>query len=235
VPDLGAGHRLGEYTAVFAAGGINFSDTLYLLNKRGQFMEESIKNQNGGLLAIMQIAFEKLEVLCDQYNHIDGIDSVAEIAIFNSPTQVVVSGTMPELTKIQEDVNALRGKAIMIPVAGAFHSRMLKTAEKLFSAYLLKADFKNLQIPLVNNVMAQKISTSEEIKLSIIKQTSSHIYWWNSMQHFKDMDLIIEVGPNDKLKKLLQREWPEKPIISVNTQNDILLVLETIKKLENNK
>jgi [acyl-carrier-protein] S-malonyltransferase len=235
VPDLVAGHSLGEYTAVFAAGGINFSDTLYLLNKRGQFMEESIKNQNGGLLAIMQIAFEKLEVLCDQYNHIDGIDSVAEIAIFNSPTQVVVSGTMPELTKIQEDVNALRGKAIMIPVAGAFHSRMLKTAEKLFSAYLLKADFKNLQIPLVNNVMAQKISTSEEIKLSIIKQTSSHIYWWNSMQHFKDMDLIIEVGPNDKLKKLLQREWPEKPIISVNTQNDILLVLETIKKLENNK
>lgn len=232
VPDLIAGHSLGEYTAVFAGGGINFFDALYLLNKRAQFMQAAMLKQNGGLLAAMNISLETLTAICDRYDNPEGIDQVAEIAIFNSPSQTVLSGTLNELDMIAEEITIMRGKAIKIPVAGAFHSRMLKEAEQEYAVYLIKADFHPLKIPVINNVMANKIKSPEEIKMSLVKQTSSHIYWWNSMQHFKDMDIIIEIGPNNKFAKILSREWKTKPIFSINTYEDIKTVIKTISDLE---
>ncbi len=232
VPDLLAGHSLGEYSAVFAAGGLNFFDALYLLNKRAQFMKAAMETQQGGLLAVMNISMDSLRSICDRYDNPEDIDHVAEIAIFNSPSQVVVSGTTSELDMIAEEVQIMRGKAIKVPVAGAFHSRMLKEAEQDYAVYLIKADFHDLKIPLINNVMAKEIHTAEEIKMSLVKQTSSHIYWWNSMQHFEKMDIIIEVGPNNKFSKLLKREWKDKPIFSINNYKDIDEVVKAIKELE---
>lgn len=235
VPDLMAGHSLGEYTGVFAGGGLDFFDSLYLLNKRGQFMQKAMEKQNGGLMAVLNLDLETLRSICDRYDKSDGDEQVAEIAIFNSPTQVVVSGTIPELKAIAEEVEIMRGKAIFLPVAGAFHSRLLREAERGYSAYLVKVDFHPLKIPLINNILSQKIQTPNEIKLSLIKQTSAHIYWWNSIQHFKEMDLIIEVGPNNKLAKMLKREWKDMPIISVNNYDDITALEELIEKLEAKK
>lgn len=232
VPDLMAGHSLGEYSAVFAAGGINFFDALYLLNKRAQFMQKAMHNQNGGLLAVMNLSEEKLRIICEQYDCPEDINRVAELAIFNSPTQTVISGTVPELEQVAQDVKIMRGKAIMLPVAGAFHSRMLRPAEAEYSAYLVKADFLPLQIPLISNVTARMIKTAEEVKISLVRQTSSHVYWWKSMEYFKDMDLIIEVGPNDKFSKLLQRQWPDKPIISINSYADVEQLLQRVAELE---
>lgn len=232
IPDLVAGHSLGEYSAVFAAGGLNFFDSLYLLNKRATFMESAMEGQNGGLLAVMNVPIDLLESICMRYDIPNSLENVAEIAIFNSPTQVVISGTLPDLKMISEEIATVRGKFVLLPVAGAFHSRMLKAAEKDFSAYLAKVDFHKLRIPLINNVLAQKVQSPAELKMSLVTQTSSHIYWWNSMQHFKDMDLIIEIGPNDKLRKLLAREWPDKPILSINSLQDVSLLLDTIEELE---
>jgi len=153
---------------------------------------------------------------------------VAEIANYNSSSQIVVSGTTVELQHVKSDVEIMRGKAVMLPVEGAFHSRLLREAENLFSKYLVKVDFKPLEIPLINNIMAQKIQTPVEIKLSLVRQTSSHIYWWQSMQYFKDMDIIIEVGPNDKFAKMLRREWPDKQIFSINSTQDIVRLLDAL-------
>lgn len=235
VPDLVAGHSLGEYSAVYAAGGMNFFDTLYLLNKRGEFMKAAIENQNGSMLAVMNLSHEKLLEICSQYDDPSSNDQVAELAVFNSPSQTVVSGTLPELESIKKDVEMMRGKAIFIPVPGAFHSRLMRQAEMNFAHYLLKVDFAPLEIPLVNNIMAQEVRSSESVKLSIVKQTSSHIYWWNSMEHFKNLDLIIEVGPNDKFSKMLKREWPDKEIVSVNNQSDIEQLVKLITKLNSEK
>ncbi len=231
VPNLIAGHSLGEYSAVFAGGGIDFYDALYLLNKRASIMEKAMKDQQGGLLAVMNIDQSLLHSICDRYDQSDSLNAVAEIAIFNSSTQVVLSGTEKELDMIAEEVAIMKGKAIKLPVAGAFHSRLLSEAEKEYAPFLLKADFHDLKIPIINNIMAQKITTPEQIKLSLVKQTSSHIYWWNSMQQFKDMDVIIEVGPNDKFSKMLRRDWPEKPIISINSYEDINNMIDILSKL----
>ena len=235
IPDLIAGHSLGEYSAVFAGGGLNFFDALYLLNKRAKFMKDAMEKQDGGLLAALNINIDTLRSICDRYDHSDNIDHVAEVAIFNSPTQVVISGTNKELNLIADDIEIMRGKSVKIPVAGAFHSRLLKEAEQEYAVYLIKADFHPLRIPVVNNVMARVIKSPEEIKMSLVKQTSSHVYWWDSMQHFKDMDIIIEVGPNNKFTKMLKREWPNKPIFSINNYADIKTVLKTIEELEAHK
>jgi [acyl-carrier-protein] S-malonyltransferase len=233
VPDLVAGHSLGEYTAVYAAKGLSFFDVLYLLNKRAYFMEASMAKQEGGLLAVMNLDLSILRTICDRYD--DSNQSVAEIAIFNSPTQVVVSGTMPELRMIADEVEIMRGKAIFLPVSGAFHSRMLREAEQEFAPYLLKVDFHRLAFPLINNIMTLKVSSPEEIKLSLVKQTSSHIYWWSCMEQFKDMDLIIQVGPSDKFAKLIRREWKTFPVCSVNSYAEIDEVVSLISRLEAKK
>jgi [acyl-carrier-protein] S-malonyltransferase len=221
VPDLVAGHSLGEYTAIHVAGGMNFVDALYLLNKRSKFMDDAVRSQNGGMLAVLKFPADRLKLICDQYDKPGSLDVVAEVANFNTPSQVVVSGTIPELEKVKNDVEALGGKAIMVPVAGAFHSRMLAEAEKLFSSYLLKVDFSPLEIPLANNVAGKLVWSPKSIKDSLVKQTSSHIYWWKAMQYFDKMDVIVEVGPNNKFSKMIKREWPDKKIISINEQKDI--------------
>jgi len=228
VPDLVAGHSLGEYSAIHAVGGLNFPDTLYLLNKRAAIMDKYIKEQNGTMLAVLGFAEEKLRIICAQYDQPENNEHVAEIANYNSSSQLVVSGTVEELGHIKSDVEIMRGKAIMLPVEGAFHSRLLREAETLFSKYLVKVDFKPLTVPLVNNIMAQKIQTPVEIKLSLVRQTSSHIYWWQSMQFFQDMDIIIEVGPNDKFAKMLRREWPDKKIFSINSTQDIIQLMDEL-------
>jgi len=221
VPDLVAGHSLGEYTAIHVAGGITFQDAIYLLNKRSQFMDAAVKSQNGGMLAVLKFPADKLQVICHQYDRPDGIDNVAEVANYNSPSQVVVSGTLPELKAVKEDVEALGGKAIVVNVAGAFHSRMLLAAEKQYSSYLLKVDFKPLEIPLANNIAGKLVWSPKSIQDSLVQQTSSHIYWWKAMEYFYKMDIIVEVGPGTKFGKMITREWPEKPVLSINEQEDI--------------
>jgi [acyl-carrier-protein] S-malonyltransferase len=228
-PDLVAGHSLGEYSAIFAAGGISFPDALYLLGKRALFMEETTRDQEGGMLAVIGINYEKVARICEQYDDPESLAKVAQIVNFNAPSQVVISGTMSELECIKSDVRTFGGKGIMLNVAGAFHSRMMQEAEEKFSRYLLKVDFNTLSIPLINNIEARKISSPEDVKNSLVHQTSSPILWWQSMQHFKDCDMIIEIGPGEKFSRMLRREWLDKKIIAINEQHDIdrlLLMIE---------
>lgn len=220
-PDIVAGHSSGEYAAIFAAGGMTFADALYLLKKRSTFMEEATKQVEGGMAAILGLPLEKIKAICEQYDDATGNTKVAEVVNYNSPEQFVVAATMPELNAVMAEVKAAKGKAIALNVAGAFHSRLMKEAEKLFALYMVKVDFKDLVIPLINNVDAKVITKNEEIKQSLVNQVSSHVLWWPSMSHFEQCDVIIEVGPNTKYSKMLKREWPHKVIVSINTPADI--------------
>ena len=229
-PNVVAGHSSGEYSAIFAAGGMSFPDALYLLKKRATFLEEATKKNEGGMLASLGLPFEKVQEICKKYDDPSDLNVVAEIVNYNSPTQFVISGTMPELDAIANDIKAAKGKAILLNVAGAFHSRMMRDAEANFATYLVKVDFKDLSIPLVNNVAAKVVSSNEKIKESLVKQMSSNVLWWPAMQKFKKCDLIIEVGPGIKYAKMLKREWPNKNVISINSQADIEQLLTILGK-----
>ena len=146
--------------------------------------------------------------------------------VFHS--QIVVSGTNPELEKVKADVEALGGRAIKLNVAGAFHSRMLREAEKQYSVYLLKVDFNPLEIPLANNIAGKLVWSPQSIKDSLVQQTSSHVYWWKAMQYFYKMDIIVEIGPGTKFAKMIKREWPEKIVLSINEREDIGKLLKLL-------
>ena len=227
-PHIVAGHSLGEYSALFAAGGINFADGLYLLGKRALFMEEACNEQNGGMLAVINFPHEHLAPIVQKYDQPDGSDAVAEIVNFNSPTQLVVSGTVPELEKIKAEVDAAGGKAIMLKVSGAFHSRLMKDAEKRFSAYLEKVDFHDLEVPLVSNAEAKIIQAAGDVREELVKQISQPVLWWHSMSHFQDCDVIIEIALGTKFAKLLSRHYPDKKIVSINEQGDIDALCEDL-------
>ena len=95
---------------------------------------------------------------------------------------------------------------------------------------MAKVDFKDLSVPLVNNVDADFVTENDVVKQSVIRQMSSHVQWWPSIQHFKDCDIIVEIGPGTKLSKMLKREWPDKEIVAVNTSSDIENLLTLLGK-----
>lgn len=221
VPHVVAGHSSGEYAAIFAAGGMNLPDALYLLKKRAMFMQEATFTHPGSMIAVVGLAPDVVQEICARYDDPEGITKVAEVVNYNAPEQVVVSGTTPELECVAHDVRAAGGKILELNVSGAFHSRIMAEAEKQFSLYMVKVDFKDLVLPLINNIAAQPVTTNEEIKNSLIKQMSSHVLWWQSMEHFKECDVIIEVGPGNKLAKILKRQWPNKQIMALNSLGDL--------------
>lgn len=230
VPDLVAGHSLGEFAAIYMAGGLQFVDALYLVSKRAQLMAEAAEHHPGTMLAILKFPADKLQIICDQYNDSSGVERVAEIANYNLQDQLIVSGTLPELERVRYDVEILGGKAIFLKVAGAFHSRLMGEAEKPFSSYLMKVDIKPLAIPLANNVDGSLVKDPEIVKEFLIKQTNSHIHWVDAIQHFKSVDVIIQVGPGMQLAKMVKGELSDKTIISINKPDDIFHLLEVLGK-----
>lgn len=220
-PTLFAGHSLGEYSAVFAAGGINFADGLYLLKKRAMFMEEATREHPGGMLAVLNCSENRLRPIVERYNVPGSDNAVAEIVNFNSPRQFVVSGTLSLLGQIAEEVVKVRGRAILLKVSGAFHSRLMKHAQQKFANYMEKVDFHNLTSPFISNVRAQIVTSAKDIRESLVDQLSAPVLWWQSMQYFRQCDIIVEVGPGTKLTNLLAKEWKDKILLSINDQRDI--------------
>ncbi len=230
VPDIVAGHSSGEYAAIFAAGGMTFPDALYLLKKRSLFMEEATQAFPGTMIAVLGLNFDALDAICKKYDDPTGITRVAEIVNYNAPEQLVVSGTVAVLEEVAKEVRAAGGKVLQLNVAGAFHSRLMQEAEKQFALYMVKVDFKDLQVPLVNNIHAQPVITNEQIKDSLVRQMSSHVLWWPAMQQFNSCDVIIEVGPGNKLAKILKRAWPDKHIFTLNTPAELEQLLTFLGK-----
>ena len=228
VPDIVAGHSSGEYAALFAAGGISFPDALYLLKKRALFMDEATKKFPGTMVAVIGVPYDVLTDICTKYDDPSSTEHVLQIVNYNAPGQLVVSGTVREIDALTADVKSFGGKVIALNVAGAFHSRLMQEAEKLFAMYMVKVDFRDLGIPLINNVQAQPVTSNTQIKESLVRQMSSSVLWWPSMQYFKDCDIIIEVGAAGKMAKILKREWPEKDVYSVSTPAELEVVLNRL-------
>jgi [acyl-carrier-protein] S-malonyltransferase len=228
VPHVVAGHSSGEYAAIFAAGGMNFADTLYLLKKRAFFMDEATKTHPGTMIAVLGLPQSRVQEICERYDVKDSDVQVAEIVSLNTPTNFVVSGTLEVLDQVKADVLAVGGKVAPLNVAGAFHSRLMASAAKLYAMYMVKVDFNDLEVPLLSNTQGRMIESKDDLKALINTQMDSTIKWWSAMQQFADCDIILEVGPNDKLSKMLKREWPHKEIYQVNTMQDVEDLLERL-------
>ncbi|HJZ23709.1 MAG TPA: ACP S-malonyltransferase, partial [Candidatus Babeliales bacterium] len=199
MPMLVAGHGFGQYSALYAAGSLNFPDGLYLLKKRSEFMEEYMSRQNGGMLAVSKITELELKKIVTFYDKPEDCVSVVELAHYNSPFDFTLTGTIPELLLIADEIKKQRGKTKMLKVAGAFHSRMMREPQNLFRLYLEKVDICQSHIELINTVNGEKVSSCEELGTSLVEQFSASVKWWDSFQQFKHCDVIIEIGPSSTL------------------------------------
>ena len=227
-PDLIAGHSSGEATALYVGGGMNFADVLYLLNKRGTFMTDVTRGNIGSMLAVLGLPLDTVKILCEKYNRSEGNNYVAEIVNYNSSTQFVVAGTLPELELIKEEVRILKGKAISLNVSGAFHSRLMTEAKDRFEIYLNKVDIKKLSIPMVNNIDAKIIRDSDSIKKALVRHMNEPVLWSQSMESFKNLDVIVQIGPGKRFARILNREWPDKEVFAIDSLADLEKFLKHI-------
>jgi [acyl-carrier-protein] S-malonyltransferase len=212
-----AGLSLGEYSALVAAGALCFEDAVYLVRKRGEFMEEESLKKPGKMLSIIGLDVETVRQICRE--------TQTEIANLNCPGQVVISGDLDNIEKalILAKQKSAR-MAVLLEVSGAFHSSFMKGASVRLAAELEKAEFKTPDIPVISNVTAKPAATIREIKDNLIKQVASSVLWEDSMKFLLSQGIreFIELGPGNVLKGLMRRTEAQAQVVNIEKKEDIL-------------
>jgi len=224
-PKFCAGLSLGEYSALVAAGVLSFEDAFYLVRKRGQFMEETARNNPGKMLSVIGLNREVVDEICRE--------SSCEIANLNCPGQVVVSGKISNIEKAMGLAKSKGAKhAILLDVSGAFHCSLMEEARQKLAVEINKVKFNPPEVPVVSNVTAKGETSIDKIKENLIKQVSSSTYWEDSMRFMykEGADCFLEIGPGVVLKGLNKRIDPQIKTVNLGNLGQINAFLETFNK-----
>ncbi len=214
-PDFVAGHSLGEYTALVAAGAVSFEDAVNIVRYRGKFMEEAVPAGQGAMAAVMGVERDVLQEVCET---VSGQGDSVQLANLNSPGQIVISGSAEGVLKASEEVKS-RGARRVIPlkVSGPFHSRLMEPAAAKLKEVLDRVDFNDADIPVVSNVTAQSVQRKEEIVDLLIRQVFSPVLWEDSVRYMLDrgVDTFIEIGPGNVLSGLVKKVDRQVKIVAI--------------------
>jgi len=211
-----AGLSLGEYSALAASEAISFEDVVYLVRRRGEFMEEEAAKNPGGMLSIIGLDLAKVKEICSKAN--------CEIANLNCPGQTVISGGPVEIDNAKKEAEVLGAKmAIKLEVSGAFHSSFMKGASLKLAKELDKINIKNPKIPLVSNVTAKPVTGAQEIKENLIKQVYGSVLWEDSVRFIlaQGVNSYYEFGPGKVLKGLMRRIDSNAQVLNIEKKADI--------------
>ena len=204
VPEVIAGHSLGEFSALVAAGVIPFRDAVNLVRFRAKAMQEAVPVGVGGMAAIIGLGNEALKEACQEAAQ----NEVVEPANFNSPTQIVIAGHKTALARACEAAKAKGAKrALMLPVSAPFHSSLLKPASDRLAEYMAGLTFSAPQIPLINNVDVAILNEPQAIKDALVRQAASPVRWVETIEKMAGMGIthIVECGPGKVLAGLCKR------------------------------
>lgn len=224
-----AGHSLGEYSALYAAGFFSFEDGLNIVKARGGFIAQASSQNPGGMAAIIGMAKQDVIDVCKQANP----EGVCEAVNFNSPGQIVISGTKNALAKAVEFAQAKGAKrAIMLNVSGPFHSSLMKPASEQMKTELEKFNFFVPKYAVVTNCDAQQTKDNSLIKEKLVKQVASPVLWDSSITNLinEGFDTFVEVGPGKVLSGLVKRIDRTKNILNIEKVEDIEKVTGELKK-----
>ncbi len=177
--DVVAGHSLGEYSAICAAGGFSFEDGLKLVRLRGSLMAKAGAEHPGSMAAVIGASDEKVQELCD------GVKEVGLVvpANYNCPGQIVVSGEVDAVAKLVENCAAQGVKAVPLAVSGAFHSPLMQSAQAGLAEAIEKTAMHDLQKPLIANVTASSVTDAQSIRDLLVRQLVSPVRWNESMAY----------------------------------------------------
>jgi [acyl-carrier-protein] S-malonyltransferase len=226
-PDFVAGHSLGEYSALVAAGSLKFSDAVQLVRKRGQYMQEAVPAGQGAMAAIMGLSPVVVTDVCKR-----AADSeVCSPANLNSPEQTVISGHAGAVKRAVEMASQSGAKrAVMLQVSAPFHSALMMPAQQRLEKDLRAAQFGQLQMPLVTNVDADTITGSEEAREALIRQVTAPVRWEESVRLMieEGVTTFVEVGPGKVLVGLLRQI--ERSVGALNVEDEKSLA-STVEKI----
>jgi [acyl-carrier-protein] S-malonyltransferase len=204
VPVMVAGHSLGEYSALVAAGVIAFKDAVPLVRFRAQAMQEAVPVGQGGMAAILGLSDDDVRVVCTEAAQ----GEVVEAVNFNAPAQVVIAGHKGAVERACELAKAKGAKrALPLPVSAPFHSSLLKPASDRLRDYMSRLSFATPQIALVNNVDVVIVHDAEGIKDALVRQAANPVRWVETVQKMAmdGVTHVIECGPGKVLTGLTKR------------------------------
>lgn len=201
-PDMVAGHSLGEFSALVAAGALSFEEGLKLVSKRAMAMQKACEARPSTMAAVLALSDEKVEELCAE------IDDVVAPANYNCPGQVVISGTIEGIDAACEKMLAAGAKrAMKLKVGGAFHSPLMQPAQEELAEAIAAAEFHTPRCPIYQNVDGRPHTDPAEIKENLIKQLTAPVRWTYDVQAMiaDGADEFIELGPGSVLQGLVKK------------------------------
>jgi len=215
-----AGHSLGEYSALCAAGSIGIADTARLLRIRGNAMLDAVPAGQGGMAALIGVDFEKAQEVAKFASS----EGACQAANDNGGGQVVISGLMAAIDKAVAGASSLGVKrAVKLPVSAPFHSSLMEPAARKMAEALAAVKVMSPSVPLIANVTAEEVTNPDEIRELLVKQVTGMVRWRESVNALKNKGVgrIVEIGAGKVLAGLVKRIEPEVETVSIQTPQDV--------------
>jgi [acyl-carrier-protein] S-malonyltransferase len=203
-PDYVAGHSLGEYSALFAAGSLTLADAVRTVRARGRYMQEAVPVGTGAMAAVIGGELKLIEEVCREAAQ----NQVCAPANINSPGQVVIAGNVEAVDRASELLKDRGAKRVIkLNVSAPFHCDLMKPAQERLAVDLESVEFRNLTTPLVTNVDATEVVDGATIRDSLVRQVTAPVRWLESIEEMiaKDVETFVEVGPGKVLTGLMRQ------------------------------
>jgi [acyl-carrier-protein] S-malonyltransferase len=228
-PDYMAGHSLGEYSALVAAGVLSFEDAVRTVRARGEFMEQAVPGGQGAMAAVLGAEREALASLCAAISSDIG---VVELANVNCPGQIVVSGSKEGVQAVVERGKEAGAKRVIpLEVSGPFHSSLMRPAAERLQSVIASLSMNEAAVPVVANVTARPVQNPEEIRRLLVEQVYSPVLWEDSIAWLisSGVDTFIELGSGTVLAGLIKKVDRNVQVHSVNSLESIDKLLAEVK------
>jgi [acyl-carrier-protein] S-malonyltransferase len=227
-PDFVAGHSLGEYSALVAAGALSLSDAVRLVRRRGQLMQEAVPVGAGAMAAILSLDAAKVSEACAAAAE----DQVCSAANYNSPNQTVIAGDRAAVERAVAKCQELGARrAVMLKVSAPFHCALMLPAQEQLTAPLNETRFNDLSVPLVNNVDARVVTSGADARGGLIRQVSAPVRWTEIVERVlaEGVDTFVEVGPGKVLIGLVKSINKAPLLANVEDSASLALTVEALK------
>lgn len=225
-PDFVAGHSLGEYSGLVAAGALSFADAVKTVRARGQFMEEAVPAGQGAMAAVLNMDRAALHAVCEE---VTAAGHPVQLANMNCPGQIVISGSAEGVKLAGEKAKAAGAKRVLpLNVSGPFHSSLMQPAADKLKVVLAGVSVQDAGVPVVANVSARPVSDAREIVDSLVQQVSAPVLWEDSVQWMVEQGVttFVEIGPGKVLAGLIKKIAPaETTMISVQDEESLAELL----------
>ena len=223
-----AGHSLGEYSALVAAGAIDFADAIRTVRARGQYMQEAVPAGEGAMAAVLGLDRALVAQACEEAKDVGPV----QLANLNGPGQTVIAGATAAVKKAADLAKAKGAKrAVLLPVSAPFHSALLRPAAERLATVLEGIRFRDLGVPLVTNVDAELLTEGARVAETLIRQVTAPVRWEDGVLRLakEGVTAAVEVGPGKVLSGLIRRIAPEIQTVNVEDRASLQATLEALR------